>query len=57
MQPFENRLRAWERIANDLPLEKLNAMIKPATLADMPQLGKDILEGKIKGRMVVDLNS
>ena len=57
MQPYENRLRAWERIAKDLPIEKLNAMVQPATLSDMPQLGKDILESKIKGRMVLDLNS
>ncbi|MEY8098621.1 acryloyl-CoA reductase [Falsihalocynthiibacter sp. S25ZX9] len=57
MQPFENRKRAWARIATDLPLDKLEAMVVPATLSDLPQLGADILKGKIKGRVVVDVNA
>ena len=56
MQPHENRVRAWARVASDLPLEKLEAMIQPAVLGDLPQLGADILEGKVKGRVVVDVN-
>jgi acrylyl-CoA reductase (NADPH) len=31
-------------------------MIRPAVLADLPQLGADILEGKVRGRVVVDVN-
>jgi acrylyl-CoA reductase (NADPH) len=57
MQPYENRLRAWERIARDLPMDKLDAMIQPATLADLPGLGADILKGKVKGRVVVDVTA
>ncbi|KCV81793.1 quinone oxidoreductase [Actibacterium atlanticum] len=57
MQPYDNRLRAWKRVASDLPMDKLEAMIKPAVLADLPQLGADILEGKVKGRVVVDVNA
>ena len=57
MQPYDNRLRAWERIANDLPMDKLEAMIYPATLGDLPALGKDILKGQVKGRVVVDVNA
>jgi len=57
MQPYDNRLRAWERIANDLPMDKLEAMIHPATLGDLPALGKDILKGQVKGRVVVDVNA
>lgn len=56
MQPYDNRLRAWQRIARDLPMDKLEAMIQPATLADLPRLGGDILKGQIKGRVVVDVN-
>lgn len=56
MQPYDNRLRAWERLATDLPMEKLEAMVQPAVLSDLPQLGADILEGKVKGRVVVDVN-
>ncbi|MDF1740047.1 MAG: oxidoreductase [Verrucomicrobiales bacterium] len=57
MQPFEKRLTAWQRLASDLPLEKLEAMIQPAVLSDVPQLGSDILKGKVKGRVVVDVNA
>jgi acrylyl-CoA reductase (NADPH) len=57
MQPYDNRLRSWERIANDLPMDKLEAMIHPATLGDLPALGKDILKGQVKGRVVVDVNA
>lgn len=57
MQPYDNRVRAWQRIAKDLPMDKLEAMVHPATLADLPQLGADILKGQVKGRVVVDVNA
>ncbi|WP_170348637.1 MULTISPECIES: acryloyl-CoA reductase [Ruegeria] len=57
MQPYENRVRAWQRIATDLPMDKLEAMVQPATLNDLPQLGADILKGQVKGRVVVDVNA
>jgi len=28
-----------------------------ATLSDLPQLGQDILKGKVQGRIVVDVNA
>jgi len=57
MQPYDNRLRAWQRIASDLPMGKLESMIQPARLSDLPQLGADILKGQIRGRVVVDVNA
>lgn len=57
MQPYANRVRAWERIASDLPMDKLEAMIQPATLGDLPGLGRAILKGQVKGRVVVDVNA
>ena len=57
MQPYDNRLRAWKRIASDLPMDKLEAMVQPATLGDLPGLGADILSGQVKGRVVVDVNA
>ncbi|MEX0277296.1 MAG: acryloyl-CoA reductase [Ruegeria sp.] len=56
MQPYDNRLRAWQRVATDLPMDKLEAMIQPAVLSDLPKLGADILQGQVKGRVVVDIN-
>lgn len=57
MQPYENRVRAWGEIAAHLPMDKLEAMVQPATLADLPQLGRDILKGQVKGRVVVDVRA
>ena len=57
MQPYANRLRAWERIARDLPMDRLEAMVQPATLTDLPGLGRDILKGQVRGRVVVDVNA
>ena len=57
MQPHENRLRAWQRIAADLPMDRLEAMVEPATLSDLPALGRAILKGGVRGRVVVDVNA
>ena len=57
MRPYEDRVRAWQRVATDLPMDKLEDMVVPATLADLPKLGKDILKGQVKGRVVVDVNA
>ncbi|XDA99786.1 acryloyl-CoA reductase [Sulfitobacter sp. LCG007] len=57
MQPYENRLRAWERIAKVLPMDKLDAMVRTAALADLPRLGQEILKGQVKGRVVIDVNA
>lgn len=56
MQPYENRVIAWQRITTDLPIDKLETMVQPATLSDLPTLGAAILKGQIKGRVVVDVN-
>lgn len=56
-QPYAARVRAWERIARDLPRDRLAAMIEPATLADLPDLGRAILAGAVRGRVVVDVNA
>lgn len=55
-QHYAKRLAAWARIGSDLPLDKLNAMVTMAPLADLPRLGAQILAGQIKGRCVIDVN-
>ncbi len=54
--PFDRRVRAWERVARDLPMEKLEAMVRVAGLEDLPALGAAILKGGVQGRVVVDVN-
>ena len=56
LRPYADRVRAWDRIARDLPMDKLEAMIRPAVLGDLPHLGVDILAGQVQGRVVVDVN-
>lgn len=55
LQPYEGRLKAWRRIARDLPVEKLEDMVVPARLGDLPRLGADILNGRVRGRVVVEV--
>ena len=57
MQPQTHRVTAWQRIARELPMDKLEAMVSTATLDDLPGLGRDILKGQVKGRVVVDVNA
>ena len=57
MCPYQTRLRAWGRIATELPLAKLESMVVEAKLADLPKLGADILAGAVQGRVVVDVNA
>lgn len=56
-RPYEDRVRAWGRVVDDLPLDRLEAMVEMATLKDLPRLGKAILAGEVRGRVVVDVNS
>ncbi len=55
--PYARRVAAWERIARDMPKDKLEAMISLHGLADLPQLGVEILAGKVKGRAVIDVRA
>jgi acrylyl-CoA reductase (NADPH) len=57
MQPYARRVAAWKRIASDLPMAKLEAMIRPAGLGDLPALGEAILKGQVQGRVVVDVRT
>ena len=57
MQPAENRSRIWQRIAEDLPLDKLDAMTTVSPLGDAMNLAKAILRGDVRGRTVIDVNA
>ncbi|HEY4162109.1 MAG TPA: MDR family oxidoreductase [Dongiaceae bacterium] len=53
--PFERRRQAWHRLTQDLPMQKLDAMIETTKLEDLPKLAPQILEGKVRGRVVVEI--
>ena len=53
--PQARRVAAWDRITRDLPLDLLEALTEDAVLADVPRLGNEILKGRVRGRVVVDV--
>jgi acrylyl-CoA reductase (NADPH) len=55
--PKPRRLVAWQRLARDLDKDKLAQMTKTIALKDVFQAGQDILAGRVRGRLVVDLHS
>jgi acrylyl-CoA reductase (NADPH) len=57
MCPQPRRQAAWERLAKDLPLDKLDAMTTVHGLSDVPKLAEEILAGKVRGRAVIDVNA
>lgn len=55
MCPAERRRAAWSRLARDLPLDKLDALTETVPLEALPELGRKILKGGVRGRIVVNL--
>lgn len=55
--PIERRVVAWQRLASDLDLDKLDAMTSVVPLGDVTRVAHEILEGKVRGRVVVDVNA
>ena len=56
MAPMATRTLAWQRIASDLPLDKLDAITTELPLAGALTAAADIVAGRVRGRLVVDVN-
>jgi acrylyl-CoA reductase (NADPH) len=56
MSPPAERKSAWARLARDLPGDKLDAISQLAGLTALARLGPEILAGKVRGRVVIDVN-
>ena len=57
MQPKEKRVEAWERIASDLDVEKLEKITTVIGFDDIIPTAKSIIEGKVRGRVAVDMSA
>jgi acrylyl-CoA reductase (NADPH) len=57
MAPIAKRREAWLRLAKDMDLVKLDSLVREISLADAVNAGTDILEGRIRGRVVVNVNA
>ena len=55
MAPQTLRREAWGRLASDLDRAKLAAMTSTIKLADTPRAASEILAGKTRGRVVVEI--
>ncbi|MDX2156933.1 MAG: MDR family oxidoreductase [Hyphomicrobiaceae bacterium] len=55
MAPKARRIEAWSRLARDLDARTLDAMTVTRSIADAPSLAPDILAGKVRGRVVLEI--
>ena len=55
MAPKALRLEAWGRLARDLDQDKLAAMTATIGLDRVVDTGRAILDGKVRGRVVVEI--
>ena len=53
--PMPRRMKVWERLEQDLDIAKLHALTTHVKLDDVMQVAADIVAGKVKGRVVVDI--
>ncbi len=55
--PYAAREQAWTRLAADLDLGKLARTTQMIGLAEVPALAGQVLQGRVQGRTVVDVNA
>jgi acrylyl-CoA reductase (NADPH) len=55
MCPKPRRIVAWNRLASDLDKAKLDALTVTRPVADVQALAPEILAGKVRGRVVLEV--
>ncbi|MCY6382790.1 MDR family oxidoreductase [Hoeflea prorocentri] len=55
MAPRALREEAWQRLGTDLDLSKLHALSKTIAFDDIIPTATDLIDGKIRGRVVIDM--
>ncbi|MGB3070448.1 MAG: MDR family oxidoreductase [Ottowia sp.] len=55
--PYAKRVKAWDRLARELPPEVLASNTETIGLAAAAQTAARLLEGQVRGRVVVDVNA
>lgn len=55
MAPKERRLRAWNRLASDLEMSKLESITQVRPLDDVTELASQIVKGQVRGRVVFEV--
>jgi acrylyl-CoA reductase (NADPH) len=57
MAPFDVRQAAWQALAKELPESALANMTREIRLSEAAGLARELLEGKVRGRLIVDVNA
>ncbi len=57
MCPKEKRITAWQRLAKDLDMSHLELITREIGLSEAIPTAKALLDGKVKGRVIVNVNS
>lgn len=57
MCPRERRMQAWQRLEQDLELEKIKKIYHEISLDQVEQTAQDLLNAKVRGRVIVDVNT
>ena len=57
MAPAARRVAAWDRLARDLDRGKLDAITREITLAEALAQAPELIAGKVRGRLVVNVNA
>lgn len=57
MCPRPERLAAWERLGRDLNAAKLEMLSRQIGLSEAIPVASELLEGKVRGRVIVDVNA
>jgi acrylyl-CoA reductase (NADPH) len=57
MAPLPKRVAAWERLANELDASKLETITQEIGLAQTLAQAPELLAGKVRGRLVVNVNA
>ncbi|MDR6101692.1 acrylyl-CoA reductase (NADPH) [Agrobacterium larrymoorei] len=55
MAPMEKRIRAWQTLSKHLKPEHIETLARVEPFSKLPTLAQDIVEGKIRGRVVVEI--
>ena len=55
--PKERRVQAWRRLDEDLDRELLASMTTTVGLDEVPAVADDVLAGRVRGRVLVDVNA
>ena len=55
-RPYAERVEAWERLGSSLNLAQLEEITREIGLAEAIPVAHDLLDGKVRGRVVVDVN-